>query len=127
MHVGNQLVDAFYVKMSSGKRRGLLCYSYNWCRSSIDFNIETMSQDLALSSSQHENFITIRDFKVEKNDSDLLVVTNSYDLNYLNWSFHHFCVMVTGLPDFCNMTVTVMTKTFEKLQLEIEIDIFRII
>ena len=35
--------------------------------------------------------------------------------------------MVTGLPDFCNMTVTVMTKTFEKLQLEIEIDIFRII
>ena len=43
-----------------------------------------MSQDLALSSSQHENFITIRDFKVEKNDSDLLVVTNSYDLNYLN-------------------------------------------
>ena len=132
-------MEGFYVGINLRKTKWWRCCSYSPDRCKIDFHLENLNRSLALYSSHYENFIIIGDFNVEANDSTISVFRDTYDLkslikepicyknpskpSYIDLtltnkprSFHHSCVIETGLSDFHKMTVTVMKTFFEKLQ-----------
>ena len=98
-----------------------------------------MKRSLALHSSHYEKFVTA-DFNVEANGSAISVFSDSYELKSLikepffkcpiktccidliltnkPRSFQHSCAIIS-LFYFHKMTATVMTATFEKLQLKV--------
>ena len=63
----NHSMDGFYAEINLGKTKWFFCCSYSPNRSKIDFHLENPS--LGLYSSHYENFIIMRDFNVEANDT----------------------------------------------------------
>ena len=99
-----------------------------------------MKRSLALHSSHYKKLV-IADFNGEANGSAISVFRDSYELKSLikepffkcpiktcckdliltnkPRSFQHSCVIIISLFYFHKMTATVMTATFEKLQLKV--------
>ena len=60
--------EHFFVEIYLRNKKWLLCYSYNPPGNSISIHIDFLRRE-HLSSSNHENFILLRDFNSEMKDS----------------------------------------------------------
>ena len=60
--------EHFFVEIYLRNKKWLLCYSYNPPENSISIHIDFFRRE-HLSSSNHENFILLRDFNSEMKDS----------------------------------------------------------
>ena len=127
-----------FVEINLRNKKWLLCCSYNSHKNSISTQIDFLRRELALHSSNYENFILLGDFNSEMTDANLKDFCNLYllknlikkptcfknpenpktiDLILTNRprSFCNSDTLETGLSDFHKLTVTVL-KTFFKKQ-----------
>ena len=66
LSIENQPIEGFYVETNLRKKKWLLCGTYNPHRNNIGNHLDSLSKNLALYSSAHDNYIVIGDFNLEQ-------------------------------------------------------------
>ena len=117
----------------------LINCSYNPHKNLIDNHLDALSKYLDLYSSKYEKVLILGDFNAGIEEKHMKCICDNYNLKslikqrtcYQNAdnptcidllltnaprSFQSTCVLETGMSDFHLMTLTVMRKSFKKLQ-----------
>ena len=135
-------IEGFNIELNLRNDKWLLNCSYNPHKNNTGNHLKVLSDFLDSHSSAYEKVLILGDFNVEVDYQNMKKFCDSYSLTslikqptcYKNpshpkcidliltnvpRSFQTTCVIETGLSDFHLMTLTVMRKSFKKLNLEL--------
>ena len=76
----NTPIEVFCIKINLRKKKCLICGFYNPHRTPIDSHMDSLSENLALYSSTHENYIVLGDFNVEVDNNAISSFCDAFDL-----------------------------------------------
>ena len=130
-------IEAFYIELNIGKKKSLLCYSYNPKKNLITKHLAEIGKNLDIFSSKYDNFIILGDLNSEPCEQPILDFCHDYncqniiqdktcfknpqnpsciDLIITNRqrSFQNSTVIETGLSDFHKMSLSIMNAFYKK-------------
>ena len=133
----NDSIECIILELNFGKKKWLLCGSYNPHKNLISQHLTVLSKSLDMLLMKYDNVFLMGDFNVDKNQDSLVDFCQLYNLKHLikvptcyknldnpsaidlmltncPRSYQHSCAIETGLSDFHKMTVTVLKTFFKK-------------